>query len=406
MQCANCGNMLTPGSTYCPACGAAAAAPATPAGISPDPQPGEGGATQPESIPVSSQQFRARTAFYGRYGARGNAALPVPSSLTLPTSRPPGDEVSSAPTLTSAAVSVAAPAVSQASAAPAASQTSAAPVPRLPTSAQLSAITLPLTPGHRRPLAGRLVALGGVLLLLALLVGSGAFGYNAYRKAQVETRAAATAAARLRVTATAAAQATASASALLFSDSLATNTNGWIENGASAFFADGQYHLHNPSPTMTFDSYYQQQVFDNFKAQITVTAYTDANPNADVPYAYGLILRADPNTPADKYVFFVSPAGTYNFARHDASGFENNGWSDLTATAWASSSAIHTGKGATNTLTVIASDNTFTLFINGQQVEVVTDANASYQSGWIGVMVEGADMEAGFSGLQVYGPGA
>lgn len=243
-------------------------------------------------------------------------------------------------------------------------------------------------------------------MLLALLVGLSAFGYNAYKKTQIEIRATATADARSHAAATAAAQATARARALLFTDSLATNTNGWIENGASAFFADGQYHLHNPSPTLTLDSYYQQQTFADFKVQITVTAYTDANPNADVPYAYGLILRADPNTPANKYVFFVSPAGTYNFARHDAFGFENNGWTDLTAAPWASSSAIHTGKGATNTLTVIASANTFTLLINGQQVEVVTDAAASYQSGWLGVMVEGADMEAGFSGLQVYGPGA
>lgn len=258
----------------------------------------------------------------------------------------------------------------------------------------------------RRPPTERLIVLVGIALLLALLVSLSVFGYSAYTKGQAATRATATAAARLNGTATAAAQATATASAPLLTDSLATDTNHWSDDGASTFFANGQYHLYDPSPTLTLDSYYQQQVFDNFRVQVTVTAYTDANPNADVPYAYGLILRADPTTPADKYAFFVSPAGTYDFARHDASGFSNNGWSDLSALPWASSSAIHTGKGATNTLMVIAQDTTFTLFINGRQVEVVTDTFGGYASGWIGLIVEGADMEAGFSNLQVYGPGA
>ena len=93
------------------------------------------------------------------------------------------------------------------------------------------------------------------------------------------------------------AQATATASVPLFTDALSNNTNGWMDDGTNAYFSAGQYHLHNPDPTTTLNSYYQQQVFDNFKVQITVTADTDANPNADVPYAYGLILRADPNTP-------------------------------------------------------------------------------------------------------------
>ncbi len=74
---------------------------------------------------------------------------------------------------------------------------------------------------------------------------------------------------------------------------------------------------------------------------------------------------------------------------------------------WASSPAIKTGEGATNTLAVLARGTTFTLFINGQQVATVVDANgAPFESGLIGLMVEGAGMEAGFSNLQVYGPGA
>jgi hypothetical protein len=251
-----------------------------------------------------------------------------------------------------------------------------------------------------------LSALAGLLVLLVLLVSLSTLGYNAYKKGLTSTHATATADARLNATTTAAAQASATASAPLLTDSLTGNTNGWTQNSGTAFFADGQYHLHDPDPTTTLDSYYQQQVFGNFKVQVSVTTYTDASPDSDVPYAYGLILRADPNTPANKYVFFVSPAGTYDFARHDANGFINNGWNDLSVNPWARSSVIHTGKGATNTLMVIASDTTFRLFINGQQIEVVTDSFGGFSSGWMGLLVEGADMEAGFSNLQVSGPGA
>jgi hypothetical protein len=398
MNCVHCGNPLSPGSTSCAYCGASVAASAEGVDAPQGSRRTEQSAAQPISIPHSPHMFRPQTAFYGRYGGmRGNAALPPPSSLSLPDTHSPAEDAKRASTVAIA------PAPTDEAAPP---KIDAAPAPIAPGSQQNTSITISFPPRPKRSLDGRLVVLGGILALIALLVSLSAFGYNVYKKNLTETRATATAAARLHATATAGAQATATASVPLFIDSLASNTNGWLENGTSAFFAGNQYHLHNSDPTMTLNSYYQGQTFDNFKIQITVTAYSDADPSADVPYAYGLILRADPNTPADKYVFFVSPDGTYNFARHDADGFIDNGWTDLSATSWASSSAIHTGKGATNTLAVIALDNNFTLFINGQQLETVTDSYIGYTSGWIGTMVEGADMEAGFSHLQIYGPGA
>lgn len=256
------------------------------------------------------------------------------------------------------------------------------------------------------PLAGRLIAVVATLLLIALLAELSASGYRAYKKSLAEQQATTTAQAALHATATSIAQATATAKVLLFHDPLTTNTNGWTESIGAAFFQDGQYHLHNTDPLKTLNSYYEGRTFDDMKVQITITSYSDGSPNSAVPYAYGLVLRADPTAPANKYAFLITPNGTYDFARHDDGGYYNNGWTDLSVTPFASSSAIHIGKGATNTLTVIAKDNTFTLFINGQQVEVVSDQNAPFTDGWIGVLVEGADMEAGFSNLLVYGPDA
>jgi hypothetical protein len=394
MQCSHCGNSLSPASTYCSACGAATAAPSAPAGASTITPSANG---QPERS-AHSPPLRAQTAFYGRYGTRGSFALPAPSSLATPTPSQIGDAGSALAPQAPAGLD-ALPTPPGTASAPAASTPDAAPGPA-------PARTAPPALRLHSPLAGRIIALAAVILLLAMLTSLGVFGYRDYKINLAEIRAATADAHDARARATAAAAAQATATALLFSDSLARNTNGWAEDGSTSFFQGGQYHLHNPDPTMTLNAYYKQQTFDNFKAEITVTAYTSANVNADVPYAYGLILRADPNTPGDKYAFLVSPAGTYDFARHESlyNNVWNNGWTDLVAAPWTSSLAIHTGKGATNTLAVIANGDSFTLFINGQQVEVVNDA--AYSSGWIGVMVEGADMEAGFSNLRVYGPGA
>jgi hypothetical protein len=405
MKCANCGNMLSPASTYCPVCGATVEPP--PAGESSTSEPTGRASGQPEITPYANNQpLRAQTVFYGRYGMRGGMSLPQPSSLT-PTAAPtPGDGENSRILSTTPGPQAESTAASIQSAMTSASSTPTAILVASPPETQpRKAAALPLA--RTRPLAGRLLVLGGTGLLLALVIGLSVAGYQVYQKSQVQAHATATAAARVHATATAIAQASATASAPLLIDPLTANTNGWMVDGKTSFFENNQYHLHNPDPTMTLNSYYEQQSFSDFKIQVTATAYTDANPNADVVYAYGLILRADPTTPGNKYVFFVSPAGTYDFERHDVNGFYNNGWTDLLNVPWASSPAIKTGEGATNTLAVLARGTTFTLFINGQQVATVVDANgAPFESGLIGLMVEGAGMEAGFSNLQVYGPGA
>jgi hypothetical protein len=434
MKCLVCGNDLLPQSRFCPDCGTAVSEAPTPAST-PATSQGAGTSTprQPETVHTVPPAQRAQTAFMGRYGT-GQPALPTPSSLTFT----PGNQGNTISTAVAAPLAdtnqppSAAPApTNPESAATSATSISALaetptqensllppappPLPTLSpgTPSEAAPIVIPPTrkPAPLRrvlesPLAGRLIALVASLLLIALLAELGTFGYRVYKKNLADQQATATTQAALHATATGVAQATATARVVLLNDPLTTDTNGWAESKSSAFFQDGQYHLHNTDPNKTLNSYYEGRVFDDLKAQITITFLSNASPNAGAPYAAGLVLRADPTTPGNKYVFFISPDGTYNFARHDESSFYNNGWTDLTETPFASSSTIHTGKGATNTLTVIARGSTFTLFINGQQVEQVSDQSNPFTSGWIGLMVEGADMEASFSNLLVYGPDA
>jgi hypothetical protein len=404
MECATCGNSLAPGSPFCPRCGASTAT-AAPAGPNGSASQKEGSVSEgwDDLTYQSGPPRQARTAFYGRYGSRNSFAPPAPSSLTPSITPqltlPQHSTAASAPTQPGNASAPAAgnPAPASLASGGPALLTSDLAQPSAPARARPRART-------QRPLAVRLIALGSILLLIALLVGMGIFGYRAYKNNQAEMRAAATASAHAHATATAITQARATATALLFSDPLSSNANGWMEDGTYSYFQNGQYYLHNPDPAQTFNAYYEGQTFSDFRVQITVTADTNADPNSSVPFAYGLVLRADPTTPSNKFVFFVSPNGTYDFALHDAEGYINNGWTDLIDTPWAKSSAIHTGKGATNTLTVKAVGYTFTLFINGQQIASVSNAPGN-TSGWIGVMVEGADMQASFSNLRVYGPG-
>lgn len=403
MDCTSCGNGLTPGMPYCPRCGASTATTAVP----------------PEALPTGEAEKRAldgkadgwktlsyeggihrqpRTAFYGRYGGRPTFAPPAPSSLSHTST---ATDTLAPPTPGQMEGTRGLPdAVSPAGAAPGSTP---AMLPAEPKTAAPSRRAPPARP--KRPLIGRLITLAAILLLLALLTGLGTIGYRDYKNNQGEARATATASARSNATATANAQARATATAPLFIDSLSSNTNGWSEDGTTSFFQGNQYHLHDPDPNQTLNSYYQGQTFSDFQAEVTITNHADANAGSPVPYAAGLVLRADPNTPSDKYAFFVSPNGTYDFAYHDVNNFNNNGWNDLLSAPWATSSALHTGEGATNTLKVIAIGSSFTLFINGQQVAQVTDTNGGNTSGWIGLLVEGADMEAGFSNLRVSGPG-
>ena len=405
MECATCGYSLAPGSPFCPRCGAstATAAPAGPNG-SAGQQEGSGSESWNDLTYQSAPQRQARTAFYGRYGSRNSFAPPAPSSLT--------STITPQLTLPQHHTAVTEPFQPGSASMPTASNATPAGLANGGPTLLAGDLAQPSAPARtrpraraQRPLAGRLIALGSILALLALVAGMGIFGYRAYTHNQAQTRAAATADAHANATATAVTQARATATALLFSDPLSSNANGWMEDGTYSYFQNGQYYLHNPDPAQTFNAYYEGQTFSDFRAQITVTADTNADPNSPVPFAYGLVLRADPTTPSNKFVFFVSPNGTYDFAIHDAEGYANNGWTDLIDTPWAKSSAIHTGKGAANTLMVLGVGSNFTLFINGQQIASITDTFGGNISGWIGVMVEGADMQASFSNLRVYGPG-
>jgi transcriptional regulator with XRE-family HTH domain len=106
-----------------------------------------------------------------------------------------------------------------------------------------------------------------------------------------------------------------------------------------------------------------------------------------------VLLRWHDHT-ASGYRFYLTSDGYYTFE------FLDNG--DEHVLISQSSSAIHTGTGQSNTMTIIARKNTFYLYINKKYVNSISDS--SFSSGQIAAASDGKDTisEVAFSNIRVW----
>lgn len=110
----------------------------------------------------------------------------------------------------------------------------------------------------------------------------------------------------------------------------------------------------------------------NERLSITTRLTSDDNPQG----LYGLYLHATDEAVTTGYEFAITPASGWVFRNARSGQSLDNG----------TSSAIHTGPGAVNTLTVDILDGRITLSVNGARVGQITDT--SYTAGACGVLVE------------------
>lgn len=163
--------------------------------------------------------------------------------------------------------------------------------------------------------------------------------------------------------------------AIVYQDSFKDTPSGWVNNANCAFKSDG-YHLVGghvcfaPANATPAD------------ADVSVTVQ-------DVTYgsntSYGLALRS--MDVSDFYSFEITPDGQWAFVK----------WvkdSPTLITQPQSSSAIHTAKGASNDLRVVAVGTSFTFYINGTQVGAATDSNATFTAGRAGVVNDDTDAKS------------
>ena len=291
---------------------------------------------------------------------------------------------------------------------------------------------VPYTPQPRRKLSRGIIAL---ILVLALLLVSGGFGliyytivarpaqlhaqatatmqtiltHDAQSTAIANTQATGTAVAYTNATVTAQTQATAQAqatvtalqniytqatqgtpalsSSLTGQDSYNWDVNDTVDGGGCGFNA-GTYHSTLFSKNFYFPCFARTTNFSNFafQAQLVVNQ-GDAG---------GLVFRSNSNSDvAQFYLFSIDQKGSYTLE-------VSKDQTDSMILAEDISSAIKTGIGQKNTLTVVARGSTLYLYINKQYVGSASDN--TYSSGMLGVFASDStsNTDVSFSNAQVW----
>jgi hypothetical protein len=181
---------------------------------------------------------------------------------------------------------------------------------------------------------------------------------------------------------------------LVYSDPMQINSGNWAvqseQNGSSLFF-NGSYQISAKSPWF-YDSINPTTDFTTFafEAQVRITQGDEG----------GILLRANAKT-GNYYFFWVSQDQTYGFEIWQHYNFSN-------ILANSSHTAIHDGFNHPNTVAVVAQRNTFTLYVNKQFIDTVTDKDSSLSQGSVGLQVDALihPTQALFSNLKVWAPGS
>jgi hypothetical protein len=154
---------------------------------------------------------------------------------------------------------------------------------------------------------------------------------------------------------------------------------------------DGQVHIIAEGTSAGLEVY-PGFSFKDMDASVTITAKTATGNDA------GLVFWV--SQPADFYVFTVSDtAGSLGVVHHVA----DNGGSWQTIVPFTKDANIHSGRGAVNTLRVVTSGNSISLYVNGTSVGRLA-AIAPATGGTVGIEGEGkpgAKADYAFSDLTV-----
>jgi serine/threonine protein kinase len=201
----------------------------------------------------------------------------------------------------------------------------------------------------------------------------------------------ATLAAQARVQATAGITTGLETGNVLFSDSLTSGGQGWINDGSQCYFSSQGYHVYTKVAHTIAWCYSSQRRF----ADVMITTQAQLL-HGDM---YGLIFRLSSRSKAF-YALELNRYGEYRFIR--AQGSNPLNW--LTVIDWTYSSAIQSGYGHTNTFLMITQGAHFRFYIN-QQLIVADIADTSYADGFLGFLAGGDSnygTDAVFSNLWVF----
>jgi hypothetical protein len=175
-------------------------------------------------------------------------------------------------------------------------------------------------------------------------------------------------------------------------DDLANDQSDW-PIGNTFFFNNGQYHILNTSSSRTATIFYSSYAFVDFRLSVTMSEVRGSHDGGDY---YGVVFRAS-NDQSRYYLFEVVAwaGGEYEFLRYDAGS-----WTMLTV---GNAPDMLVSPGQSNVITVDARKNSFTFFLNNQQLgkPLVDKLQPALLSGTVGLMVEEQNTEIAFYHLYI-----
>lgn len=193
--------------------------------------------------------------------------------------------------------------------------------------------------------------------------------------------------------------------ALRVKDSLGTNECGsWqcgpVDKGTKRTFSSGGYELSSPiNDTIQGRDTRATDAFSSLYFQATVVIESGTNDNSNASGDVGLVLRLD--NQGDDYIFDFDSDGYWELSSYldqtDHETLLGSGTSDL----------FNTGAGVANVVGILAAEDTFTLFVNGNQIAQETDPHHAVSGKWIGFEVDAGNLlpaDAVFSDVQVWVP--
>jgi hypothetical protein len=180
--------------------------------------------------------------------------------------------------------------------------------------------------------------------------------------------------------------------ALLMDDSLMDNSRGYVwyvgsdNAGGDCEFTGGSFHVRESGAGSSY-AYMANRDYSDFAIQVQMTII-----KGDIG---GIEFRAN-HTNKTWYTFCVGEDGTYWLDRDQQ---------DINVVPQTSSSFINKGRGQINLIAVVAQESTITLYVNGQQIDSVTDSANSH--GEIGLLAGeyktcGSPADVAYNNLKVW----
>ncbi len=254
-----------------------------------------------------------------------------------------------------------------------------------------------------------------VMILLGSTVYLGVIRPGQEHAAATATAQSATALARSHQTATAVAQANATATVTALqdnpqafysyvtsqtpqvNDSLASQSaSNWDDtrnnDGSGCQFNNGALHILTTTSTPAWACAANASTYHNLAFQVDMTMVK--GDKSGLQTMAGLVFRLNENA-SSFYSFTISPSGAYLLSK------VNNG--NVTYLSEGVSSAINANLGESNTLTVIAQENTLMLFVNQHYLSTAHDSTLT--SGMVGLIALNAgkiSADAAFQNAKIW----